>query len=257
MRVIAVLFVIIALMSFPLSAQTLKAVANYQQEFRMPSRMGGMELSEERREQIAQRMGEIPPREFLLKIYGGRSLYETVRSGDDQARGRWPGMGGAEVVYKDVEKSEFLTRVVFQDTVYKVIDTLAKFDWELHDETMEIGPLVCYKATARVASEAVTMRGGLGGGPATGSAEPAEIVAWYCPEIKSDQGPGKYWGLPGLILQVEEERSLIQCTNIELFPKDFEEVVIPQEGEPVSAEAYRAKLRKFFEERRRERGRRN
>ena len=29
-----------------------------------------------------------------------------------------------------------------------------------------------------------------------------EVTAWYTPEIPINQGPADYWGLPGLILEV-------------------------------------------------------
>ncbi len=98
------------------------------------------------------------------------------------------------------------------------------------------------------------MRAGFG---EDGRGQEAEVVAWYCPEIASEQGPGKYYGLPGLILKVEEPASVIQCTNIELYPEKFEEIDRPEEGQTITAREYAEKLREFARERQRDRGRRN
>ncbi len=39
-----------------------------------------------------------------------------------------------------------------------------------------------------------------------------EVVAWYTPQIPVSNGPGEYWGLPGLILEInaEEQQFYVQ-----------------------------------------------
>jgi GLPGLI family protein len=36
------------------------------------------------------------------------------------------------------------------------------------------------------------------------------ITAWYTPEIPN-QGPENYWGLPGLILEINDGKTVILC----------------------------------------------
>jgi GLPGLI family protein len=39
------------------------------------------------------------------------------------------------------------------------------------------------------------------------------ITAWYTPEIPVSQGPEGYWGLPGLILEVNDGKTTICALN--------------------------------------------
>jgi GLPGLI family protein len=42
------------------------------------------------------------------------------------------------------------------------------------------------------------------------------ITAWYTPEIPVNQGPENYWGLPGLILEINDSKTVILCSKIVL-----------------------------------------
>lgn len=193
-------------------------------------------------------MGAVEPRDYDLLIASERSGF-ILQAGTKG--GRQGGMmDSSGDLYKDTKNRVLLNRVVWNDTVYVVKDTLREFDWQLHDITIEIGPLVCYKATASVEVPSSGMRGGR-------RSESAEIVAWYCPEIKSDQGPGRYWGLPGLILEVEEPNAITRCTNIELYPENFRGVTFPEDGKAITAAEYASKLKAFWEARREARSNRN
>ena len=46
------------------------------------------------------------------------------------------------------------------------------------------------------------------------------ITAWYSPEIPVSQGPENYWGLPGLILEVNDGKTTILCSKVVLNLKD-------------------------------------
>ena len=47
-----------------------------------------------------------------------------------------------------------------------------------------------------------------------------EITAWYTPQIPINQGPGEYWGLPGLILEINADRTTILCSKIIMNPSE-------------------------------------
>jgi predicted GIY-YIG superfamily endonuclease len=49
------------------------------------------------------------------------------------------------------------------------------------------------------------------------------ITAWYTPEIPINQGPENYWGLPGLILEVTDGKTVILCSKLVLNTKEKKE----------------------------------
>src|SRR5690606_18799090 len=59
-------------------------------------------------------------------------------------------------------------------------------DWEIHDETKEIGNYACQKATC-------TFKG-------------RNYTAWFAPELPMPYGPWKLYGLPGLILSAYDDK---------------------------------------------------
>ena len=46
-----------------------------------------------------------------------------------------------------------------------------------------------------------------------------QITAWYTPDIPINQGPENYWGLPGLILEINEPELIILCSKVVLNTK--------------------------------------
>ena len=64
------------------------------------------------------------------------------------------------------------------------------------------------------------------------------ITAWYSPEIPINQGPENYWGLPGLILEVNDGKTIILCSKIVLNAKEKVEIKAPTNGDKISQKKY-------------------
>ena len=60
------------------------------------------------------------------------------------------------------------------------------------------------------------------------------IIAWYAPEIPVSLGPLNYWGLPGLILEINEENVIILCSKVTLSNKEVGKIKVPNTGKKVS-----------------------
>ena len=62
-----------------------------------------------------------------------------------------------------------------------------------------------------------------------------EIVAWFAPELPIPLGPGKYGGLPGLILAVERNgETAYVATTVNLSPPAEEVLTKPEKGSKIS-----------------------
>lgn len=64
------------------------------------------------------------------------------------------------------------------------------------------------------------------------------IVAWYTPEIPVSFGPNNYWGLPGLILEINEEHLVVLCSKVVLNSKEKLKIKRPNTGDKVSKKEF-------------------
>ena len=64
------------------------------------------------------------------------------------------------------------------------------------------------------------------------------VPAWYTLSIPVSHGPGDYWGLPGLILEISDGNTQILCTKIIMNLKNKEEITEPKKGKVVSQKEF-------------------
>ena len=74
------------------------------------------------------------------------------------------------------------------------------------------------------------------------------ITAWYCPEIPINQGPENYWGLPGLILEVNDGKTVMLCTKIVMNSKEKVAIKAVGKGKQVTQKEYDEIVKKKMEE---------
>jgi len=84
-----------------------------------------------------------------------------------------------------------------------------------------------------------------------------EVTAWYTMQIPVNQGPGEYWGLPGLILEVNAGRTTLLCSKIVMNPAEKTEIKKPVKGKEVTKKEYNDIIKKKMEEMREMYGGRN
>ena len=151
---------------------------------------------------------------------------------------------------------------------FLVKDSLANLNWKMEAETRVIGGYTCYKATAVKAASKTDFRNFRPKREEETKKEtdkPSEekktnfmdavekpkeitITAWYTPEIPVNQGPEKYWGLPGLILEVNDGKTIILCSKVVLNPKDKVEIKAVTKGKVVTQKEYDETVIKKMEE---------
>lgn len=110
-----------------------------------------------------------------------------------------------ELVIRDETKEHLRIRSFCQRQPYTFTDNVA-FEWHLTEETRLIGELLCKKATT-------SFRG-------------RKYQAWYCPEIKSKSGPWKFFGLPGLIIEVSDQSNDVNIKFLSLKVDDSVESIV-------------------------------
>ena len=74
------------------------------------------------------------------------------------------------------------------------------------------------------------------------------ITAWYTPEIPVNQGPEGYWGLPGLILEVNDGKTVILCSKVVLNPKEKAAIKPATNGKVINQKDFDETVIKKMEE---------
>ena len=92
---------------------------------------------------------------------------------------------------------------------YLIESSYSKYQWKLLNERIVLNDLICYKATTKI-----EIRGRRGNFD-------REIIAWYTPDIPLSIGPDGFAGLPGLILQLENNRVVTTLKKVDFNNKSF------------------------------------
>lgn len=139
-------------------------------------------------------------------------------------RGFMRGGGNKTQVYTNL--TEKLTKSS-QDLFGKqflISGTPKDFKWKITGEQKQVGSYLCQKASFQDST--------------------TQIEVWFTPMIPVSAGPGKYSGLPGLILHVDIDDGMRQITAQDILLDKLAEglIVQPTEGKEISQEEYQ-KLR--------------
>lgn len=122
--------------------------------------------------------------------------------------------------YTDLKTNMILCQIDFMGDVFLV--QYKPIKWQVTQKTKRIGNYICYKATTLKIVENKE-------GKIT-----RVITAWYTPQIPTNFGPKQYYGLPGLILELQIGSLNFLATKIEISPKDLITIKKPAKGKVVT-----------------------
>jgi GLPGLI family protein len=150
--------------------------------------------------------------------------------------------------YKNIKDKVYCIEKESLSKEFLIKETLPTLDWQLTQESKKIGDYTCYKATAIKKlndSDAGIIRDKKAKNDSKTNflkdeEQPTEVAvtAWYTPDIPVSQGSDNYWGLPGLILEVQEGKTVILCSKIVMNTKDRKEIKAPTKGKVVTQKEY-------------------
>ena len=231
---------------------------------------GGRKMSEEQKKQMADRMRSMFEKTYILTFDRESSTYkedEVLEApGSRGGFGKWGSSFSAGMQYKNIKLQQFLQDQEFFGKQFLILDSLPKLEWQLGTETKQIGQYLCMKATAIKTVDEFDWRSMRRKSPPKDSKvkkdstktttisdeieipKQIEVVAWYTPQIPVSQGPGEFWGLPGLILEVNTDKTTILCSKIILNPQEKDEIEAPKKGDVVSRDGYNDIVKKKMEE---------
>jgi GLPGLI family protein len=140
---------------------------------------------------------------------------------------------GMGFYYSDKEKGIFLNQKTIDDEYFIIQDSIATLKWKLTEENKKIGTYLCYKATRETPSYKLDENGKI-----IGVGVPEIVVAWYCPQLPFSHGPNGNYGLPGLILELQQGMSFFYLKSLDLKPNAKIKIAKPLKGKLVSPKEY-------------------
>ncbi|MGG6230229.1 GLPGLI family protein [Tenacibaculum sp. SDUM215027] len=146
--------------------------------------------------------------------------------------------GGTDILYKNIAKKKYINKTEISGKRFLIKDKLENFDWKMTGETKNIGNYTCYKATKTRKETRTSMSMTDGETEEKKEEVTIETIVWYTPVIPISNGPGQFWGLPGLILEVQDGKQTIVCTEIVLNPSEKTEIKEPTKGKKVTQKEF-------------------
>ncbi|WP_299255836.1 GLPGLI family protein [uncultured Aquimarina sp.] len=259
-------------------AQEFQGKAYYFSKTGMDMDFGGRQMSEDQKKAIVDRMKSALEKTFVLTFDKNAAIYkeESQLEATGTVGGRGVRRGAllsgltSNNYYKNIQEGVYSDQREFYGKNFLIKDSLSTYNWNLVNESKKIGNYTCFKATTTKKVNA-TMdwremrrkarkqrdqreKSNVDQASATNVTDEPEILkeievtAWYTPEIPVNQGPGVYWGLPGLILEVQEGKTTLLCNKIVLNAKEIEEIKSPTKGKEVSQAEFDKITKKKVEE---------
>lgn len=230
---------------------------------------GNKEITPEMKTQIMERMKKMFEKTFILNFDKSASIYKEEEKLDAPGQGGGGRMmasfmGGGGTYFKNVKEKQYTVDKEVFGKEFLIKDSLPNLKWVLSEESKKIGDYTCFKATAVKAASKSDFRNyrrkkeepkkeGAKTEVVTTEKKdekktnffdeidmPKEITvtAWYCPEIPVNQGPDEYWGLPGLIMEVNDGKTVIMCSKLVMNVKDKIEIKAPTGGDKVTQKEF-------------------
>lgn len=266
------IFLLILLLPAILLSQDFQGKAYYFSKSTMELGSFGATMSEAQKKQIQERLKNRLEKTYILSFNKEASIFKEDYKVDAMsgATDTWGKNFTPGDQYKNVKTKELLQKQEFYGKQFLIKDDLLTIDWIMSSETKQIGNYMCFKATASIPTNDLTWydfswdRLNANKKPdsiATSKAviveevNMTEIIAWYAPQIPISQGPLEYWGLPGLILEVNAGNTTLLCSKLILNSDEKINIKAPEKGKEVSKKEYQEIIASKMQEMRNNRGR--
>ena len=272
------LLIALILTPFLLSAQDFQGKAYYFSKSTMELGKWGATMSEAQKKQIQERLKNRLEKTYILTFSKEASVFKEDEKIDavSGATDSWGKNFTPGEQYKNVKTKILMQKQEFYGKQFLIKDDLLTLDWKIGKETKQIGNYLCFKATASVPTTDLTWYNfswsslrkkeeqktdSIKGVAKEPEVEMSEVVAWYSPQIPLSQGPLEYWGLPGLILEINVGNTTILCSKIIMNPGEKSKIEAPEKGKVVTKKEYQeivvGKMQEMRDNRGRQMSRRN
>jgi len=251
----------VLLFSIAIHAQNTNGKAYYVVKNTVKINLGNRQIPEGQKAMIQERINNMSTNNFVLSFNKNTSIYvEEEKLEQDQGNGimaQRMGMmkmilnqGSNGKLYKNNIDNTYKNQVDIYGKLFLIQDSLKTIDWKITDDIKTIGKHTCFKAIAFLENRGLPTNFRPGEQKTYGSIKEREmgnemitVTAWFSLDIPVSHGPAMYYGLPGLILEVNAGNTTILCSKIEL--NNEEEIInAPINGKKINQKKYDELLKK-------------
>lgn len=214
-------------------------------------------LDPEFQKAIEEAMKKASEKQFVLTFNKTECLYEEQQKLDKPEANDGMSISisfsSAGKKYLNVKDKNSIVEDNIFGKEFLVVEPIVKPEWKLIDETKKIGDYNCFKAelvipvSEKQKNDYEEFLKKEEKKPALFKMEKPEdkvVTAWYSPEIPVSFGPDNYWGLPGLILEVNDGDNLLLCSKVVLSNKEKTKIKAPNTGEKITQKKFDEILKK-------------
>jgi len=179
--------------------------------------------------------------EYLLRINGTVSSYEPIerllKDPTQQVLSRMQLFYFPGFFYVDIQEGITIHQKDYLGEIYLIKGQISK-NWILTKESKTIGKYECFKAELNIGYIDVH-----------GNRRNKKYIAWYTPEIPLQFGPEEFNALPGLILEVQDDKSTLVANEITIYTagsKTNIDIKKPKKGIEITADELNERAEKFI-----------
>jgi len=223
-------------------SQNIQGVATYQTQHHIDFKMDSIPgLGDSMQKLIQDQLKKELQKEYKLSFNNEEAIWKidvTLEKPQLQTGGfsiQTSGGGGNTILYQNIVNQSYTMQNDLMGKQFLIKDKLEKPEWKLEKETKNIGQYTCFKATLTEEVEERSFQTINGKGEEDVKKVTRVTTAWYTLDIPVQHGPSEFWGLPGLILEINDGKTTMMCTQVVINPKEGVTIDIPTKGKKVNA----------------------
>lgn len=222
-----------------ISAQEIQGMATYKSHRKVDLKIGDDKVNSQMQKQIQDQLKKQFQQEYTLEFDKNQSVYKKTEKLEAPTPSK-SGFNiqiseGSDIMYKNIKEHRFTNKSEIFGKIFLIKDTLNYRKWELVNENKNIGEYTCFKAVYKdsLTTQTITEKGDM-----EKVTKERLTTVWYTPQIPVNNGPLDYYGLPGLILEVNDGDLTLVCSKIVLNPKEQLNIDEPNHGKEVTQKEF-------------------
>lgn len=219
-------------------AQQTEGTIKYSRTENFTKMMASVEyMSKQRVERMAYMFGKRPDRKSYSALYFSpdQSKFEDLEEQVGPEMMRYSGKKEIFFMTRNYLKHTEYDAITMLGKVYLLNDSLHTPQWKILNDLKEVAGHICMNAQWND-----TLR-------------KQKVITWFALDWPSKAGPERFFGLPGMILEVDINNGAVILSAEQItFEPVTEKLKVPSKikGKKVHQDDYEALLRKYFAERR-------